>query len=564
MSPPDAIHLLYVATFGGATVTCLSAGWQFRQHGSDGVRRGLVSLFVLSGVWAALTVGQLVSPSPAAKVWFYTVGLVVGFATVGCWLYFVSAYTGVGFHRDRHVRRLAAVVFLSVSAVKLTNGVHGRYFSYTLVADPFVHLSLARHWPHWVVTGVAYTLAGLGFLLLFRTYERSGYDRGPVALLATMSAVPVVPDLVSVLRPDLLIGVTYEPVGVAAFALGSLFVVETDSRRLRRPARTQLVDHLQDPVVVVDADGTVRDRNAAAGALFQGADHALAVGAPLPDRFESVIASTEPVVVAVDGEDRDFLVSRSAVEFGPHHRGWGYVFTDVTRLVSQQRELERQRRAMDDIAAATAHELRNDLNIASGYADLLCERDDVGDTRNTRKTRSGHGRAADSLRDAHARMRRVVDDLTSLARLAQPTRAVEPQRMSDAVAAARRRLTATPLAVDVVRDGSVVAEETRLVELLHKLFEHAVQRDASRVTVSVTARGFTLRHDGRPLADAESAFDYGTAAAEGIGLANAGALARVHGWTLSLSADDAGRTTVVATGVDTVPDDDAPVDPRTA
>jgi hypothetical protein len=161
-------------------------------------------------------------------------------------------------------------------------------------------------------------------------------------------------------------------------------------------------------------------------------------------------------------------------------------------------------------------------------------------------------------------MRRVVDDLTSLARLAQPTRAVEPQRMSDAVAAARRRLTATPLAVDVVRDGSVVAEETRLVELLHKLFEHAVQRDASRVTVSVTARGFTLRHDGRPLADAESAFDYGTAAAEGIGLANAGALARVHGWTLSLSADDAGRTTVVATGVDTVPDDDAPVDPRTA
>jgi signal transduction histidine kinase len=267
------------------------------------------------------------------------------------------------------------------------------------------------------------------------------------------------------------------------------------------------------------------------------------------------------VVVAVDGEDRDFFVRRSAVEFGPHHRGWGYVFTDVTRLVAQQRELERQRRAMDDIAAATAHELRNDLNIASGYADLLCETTDAGDARNAR---DDCARAADSLGDAHARMRRVVDDLTSLARLAQPTRAVEPRRMRDAVAAAQRRLTTTPLTVEVARDGSVVAEETRLVELLDKLFEHAVQRDASRVTVSVTARGFTVRHDGRPLADAESAFDYGTAAAEGIGLANAGALARVHGWTLSLSTDDAGRTTVVATEVDTVPDDDASVNPRTA
>jgi signal transduction histidine kinase len=363
---------------------------------------------------------------------------------------------------------------------------------------------------------------------------------------------------VSVLRPDLLLEVTYEPVGVAAFALGSLFVVETDSRRLRRPARTQLVDHLQDPVVVVDADGTVRDRNAAAGTLFEATDHALAVGAPLPDRFESVITSTELVVVAVDGEDRDFLVNRSAVEFGPHHRGWGYVLTDVTRLVTQQRELERQRRAMDDIAAATAHELRNGLNIASGYADLLCETADAGDARNDR------GRPADALRDAHARMRRVVDDLTSLARLAQPTRAVEPRRMCDAVAAARRRLTASSLAVDVACDGCVVAEETRLVELLHKLFEHAAQRDASRVTVSVTARGFTVRHDGRPLADAASAFEHGTAAAEGIGLANAGALARVHGWTLSLSTNDAGGTTVVATGVDTVPDGDPSLGPRTA
>lgn len=558
---PETLHLVYVATFGGATVACLLVGWRFRRHDESSVRRGLVALFVTSGVWAALTVGQLLSPTLLAKVWFYTAGLDVGFATVGCWLYFVSAYTGAGFHRDRHVRRFAVSVFLVVSTVKLTNAVHGWYFSYTLGTDPFVHLVLVRHWPYWVVTGVAYTLTGIGFLLLFRTYGRSGYDRGPVALLAAVSAIPVVPDAISVLRPDLLLGVTYEPVGVAVFALGSLFVIKTDGRRLRRPARTQLVDHLRDPVVVVDDDGTVRDVNAAAVTLFDGTDHVLAVGAAVPDLLAPVGGAIEaPVVVTVDGEDRSYLVRRSPVKFGPRRLGWAYAFTDVTRLVAQRRDLERQRQAMDDIAAATAHELRNGLNIASGYADLLREAAAAVD-----ESRGGddYDRAVDTLDDALTRMGRVVDDLTSLARLAQPTRAVEPQRMADIVAAAQRRLTATTLTVDVTRDGDVVAEWTRLTELLQKLFEHAARRDATTVTVSVTPRGFTVRHDGRPLADPDAAFEHGTAAEEGIGLANAGALARVHGWTLSLTTDDAGVTTVVATGADAVPDDDVPAEPLT-
>jgi hypothetical protein len=290
----------------------------------------------------------------------------------------------------------------------------------------------------------------------------------------------------------------------------------------------------------------VRDFNAAAATLFERTDHPLVVGGSPPRVVEDAHdAGDDPVGIGVDGETRHYLVSRSSVEFGPHRLGWAQVFTDVTRLVAQRREIERQQRTMDDIAEATAHELRNGLNVAAGYADLCARRG--GDGTDPDEA------AVDALNRGHTRMRRVVDDLTSLATLARTAHDVEPQRMSDAVAAARHRLDGRTLAVGVDVDGDVVAEPARLTELLSKLFEHADERGATTATVSVTADGFVLRHDGQPLDNAADALKHGTAAVDGIGLANAGALARAHGWRLSFSTVDTGEVTIAATGADTTP-----------
>jgi hypothetical protein len=50
------------------------------------------------------------------------------------------------------------------------------------------------------------------------------------------------------------------------------------------------------------------------------------------------------------------------------------------------------------------------------------------------------------------------------------------------------------------------------------------------------------------------AFQYGTAVTDGIGLANAGALARVHGWSLSIELTPDSETEICARGVETTLD----------
>jgi signal transduction histidine kinase len=544
---PSIVHLLYVGVFSGAMVTSLAAAWRVRTRFAGDVLWGLGSLFVSSGLWAGLTVAQLVATTATTKAWLFTAGLVVGFATVGCWLYFVSAYTGSGFHRDPVLRSVAVAGFLVVAGVKLTNDLHGAYFSHRLAAEPFPHLALARHWPHWLVTAVAYALVAWGFVVLFRTYSRSGHDSGRVALLAGVAAVPVVPDVVATLRPDLLLAVTYEPIGVAAFAVGSLFVVETDRKRLRVPARAQVVDDLDDPVVVLDDDDAVADYNSAAADLFASTDTPLFIGDPAPPIVvEPDGDAGSPTTLALDGRERHFLVRNSAVELGPHEVGRVRVFTDVTRLVTQRRDLGRQRQEMDNIAEAIAHELRNDLNIAAGYTGLLEGR--LGDEDGTAR------RAIGAIGTAHDRMDDVIDDLATLAELAQSADGVEPHAIGTVVRRARQTAAVSDLRVSVEGEpGTVVAEGKRLIALLSNLFEHAAARDATAVTVSLAEDGFVVRHDGRPIPDdrTDSAFQYGTAVTDGIELANAGALARVHGWSLALSTTSAGETELLARGVET-------------
>jgi signal transduction histidine kinase len=538
------MYLVYLGLFSAAAAGCLGASWRVSRRIAGDVERGLVSLFVSSGLWAGLTVAQLLASTAALKAWLFTVGLVVGFGTVGCWLYFASAYTGQSFHRNPTVRRLALGGFLLVSAVKLTNPLHGRYFSYVLVTEPFPHLVLTRHAPHWVVTVVAYALALVGFVLLVRMYLQSGHSTGRVTVLAGVTAVPIIPDVISVLRPDLLLGLTYEPIGVAVFAVGSMLVVETDGERIATPGRAQLVDELQEPVVVVDAADVVRDANPAAIDLFERTEHRLAVGRESPavlSRADSETDGSEPVAIRLGDDTRQFLLRSTPVSLGPHQLGRTVVLTDVTTLERQRRTLRRQRREMDNIAEAVTHELRNDLNIAVGYAAIVDDRIDDGVATD----------ALDSVVSAHRRMADVVDDLTTLALLTQSTDGQSSQRFADVVDRAHRQRS-DGLDVTVETTGTVVAERARLIGVLSNLLRHAADRGATSVTAGLTPDGFVLRHDGEPVpADRRAgAFEHGSSDVEGIGLANAAAFARVHGWSLSLSTD--GTTAqLVADGVET-------------
>jgi signal transduction histidine kinase len=85
---------VYVAAFGTAAVACLASLARLSAIEDAGTRRGLAGLLVTSALWALAHVVFLPVPVEAVRLAAYYAGLVAGFAAVGAWLYFCSAYTG--------------------------------------------------------------------------------------------------------------------------------------------------------------------------------------------------------------------------------------------------------------------------------------------------------------------------------------------------------------------------------------------------------------------------------------------------------------------------------------
>jgi hypothetical protein len=130
-------YLAYLLVFAAAAAGCLAGAWQARGVSLPGIRRGLTSLLVTSGLWALCHVGVLLSPGLGPKTAFYEAGLVVGFGTLFAWLWLCSAYSGRSLHRQRAARWSALAVFVTVTVTKLTNPWHGLYFSAEWSAGPF-------------------------------------------------------------------------------------------------------------------------------------------------------------------------------------------------------------------------------------------------------------------------------------------------------------------------------------------------------------------------------------------------------------------------------------------
>jgi PAS domain S-box-containing protein len=333
----NSLFLIYSLAFGLATVACGLGIVRARRIEDEAVRNGLVGLLAGSGAWAAShAILFLLRPSTLARV-VYIVGLIFGFSTVWAWLYFCSAYTGRVYHRSTLLRRLGLGTYLAVVAVKLTNPFHGLYFRAEVAQEPFPHLAIQQGLFHWTVTGLSYALATVGLFVLFESFVRSDYDTRPLGVLASLTAVPVVLDIVAFATPEL-VDVIYAPLGVGAFAVGVLYVYEG------RFFAVGLGGNREAPTLVLDGGSLVRDYNDAAQSTFS--DVASATGDPLqsvvpdPD-IEPEDEGGQIVPVETETDTEYYVESRETISLGDDEFGEVVTYADVSRAERRRRELER-------------------------------------------------------------------------------------------------------------------------------------------------------------------------------------------------------------------------------
>jgi|AntRauTorcE11898_2_1112593.scaffolds.fasta_scaffold00024_54 signal transduction histidine kinase len=533
--------LAYQLSFTLAALGCVLALRRASNVTDDETRYGLNGLLVASALWAGSQAVLFTVPDSQLAIGTYLVGLVAGFGTVFWWLYFASAYTGRTYHRNPTLRRSALALYLSVVGVKITNPVHQLYFRTTFVDEPFPHLSIQHGVLHWTTTGVSYALAAIGLFMLFELFASADYDtRGLVGLVA-ITGVPVAIDVIGYSSP-VLVDVIYAPLGVATFAIGTLYVYED------RFLAVQLTNDVDDPVVFLDDDDRIRDYNAAATALFPGLADAIGEDADAVPAFAAALADVDHVHEHdVQGETRFLLVNRETFQLGRVAIGQLVLLTDVTDIEREREEIRRQDAQLEDFAVGIRHELRNSLTVIRGHLEHAADSIESGDVATANESLVTASNSAE-------RMTGTVDDLATLAQYGQSVGETESVSFDAVARDAWQRADTGDCTRRVTGDGTVVADGSRLEALLANAFEFAVANDATHVDVALHDDGFTIEDDGTPIPDADldRVFDHGDAvptAEAGMALPNVRSLGHVQGWSVDVDPDYDDGVRVLVTDV---------------
>jgi len=539
----DPVFVGYLLAFGAAALACVASISRARRIDDRDTRRGLVALLLTSGSWALSHVAFFLVPGETLKTGVYIVGLVIGFSTVGPWLYFCSAYTGRTLHLNTGLRRLAIVVFVAVAAVKVTNPWHGLYFVTEPATAPFPHLSITHQPLHWVAMGLSYALAAVGYFMLLERLLQVSYDTRPLGLLVAITGLPLLLDLLGYATP-LLVDISYEPIGVAVFAVGVCFVFLELFRAIR------LSGSDGKPVLIVSGRDQLREYNTAAADLFPALAEPGAVGRPLwsvvPPLAEAL--ENEPAVLTLtrNGEERYYHLAESPFAAGQTPIGRLILMTDITDRERDRRELKRQNERLDRFASVVSHDLRNPLQVLRGSLDGARQ---TGDPE--------HFERGEQAID---RMETLIDDVLSLARQGQPIDETEPVALAALVEECWTVVETADAELIVDDDLRFVADPDRLRQLLENLVRNAVEHGGDDVTVRVGAlsdgTGFYVEDDGPGIPEAERSevFESGYSTGDegtGFGLAIVSEIVDAHGWTIDLTDSAEGGARFEITDVTT-------------
>jgi len=272
--------------------------------------------------------------------------------------------------------------------------------------------------------------------------------------------------------------------------------------------------------------------------------------------FETVVASEDYTVEAVEYRHRradgDYVWVESVASSDPTPEGHYVVNTrEITDRKARERELRETNERLDEFASVVSHDLRNPLNVATSRLELARERRDSEDLA--------------AVAGAHDRMETLIDDLLTLARAGERVEATEPVALASATRLCWGTVATADATLRVETGADVLADESRLRQLLANLVRNAVDHAADDVTVlvddlpagegSAEYRGFYVADDG-PGIDRErrdEVFERGHTTRDdgtGFGLAIVAEIADAHDWTIDVTESERGGARFEITGVE--------------
>ena len=219
----------------------------------------------------------------------------------------------------------------------------------------------------------------------------------------------------------------------------------------------------------------------------------------------------------------------------------------ITERKRAQKELEEKTERLENFADVVAHDIRNPLGVARGYAELI---DDVEDDEEY----------VEEVKEALERAEAIIDDVLALSR--EGAIEVDPERLSltDVASDAWANVASASTTLELPdRDVGIDADPSRLLRVFENLFRNAVEHGGDRAAVEVleggeqsSSEGFAVEDNGPgiPAEERDQVFDTDYSTSEkgaGLGLGIVEEIAEAHGWSVRV-ADPGGDGDAVDRG----------------
>jgi len=479
--PVSPLSVVLVAAVVGMGVAFLV--WLHR----DRPGAGPLAVFVVTASLWTVTYGlELAVPDVGTMAWLRQVQLTISVVIPVAWLVTVLEYTGQPYWLTR--RRVALLLVEPLVYVTLvwSNSAHGLVWAGATTTVVAGTNSLVPAWEvaYWAHLAYMLTLVLAGGALLLRMMlhtNRLFRSQGLALLLAitvpialkSLFAVGVLPTNVDPTS----VGYVFSGVVLSVVLLqGQLLDVAPVTRDLGREA---IFAEMDDRVVIVDEGGRIVDVNDAAADLF-GDDPVSLPGRSLVEELPALadaVPETGEQGQLETSVDHDGLVRHYDVRVTPLYRAYGAVSGHLISLRDVTERRQREQR-LDVLNRLLRHDIRNEMNVVRGNADLLADSVD-GDGRDRIDRIIG---TVDTVVERSNKIGRVSEALES-----EQRRPVDLWNLLDPVVRkARERYPDADISVTGPEVCWVEAGPS-LTLAIEELLDNAIEHGEGPVTVTVTA-----------------------------------------------------------------------------
>ena len=347
-------NIIVATVFFLAAVACLGSLSRLSQLHQRDVRVGLGGLLATVGFWSLLQAIQMLTLSESIATSLFTGGLIIGFATPFVWLYFCSAYTGRTLHTERPYIWSAVVLYTTMVVIKITNPIHGQYFTAEIATEPYPRLLVNQGDIYWISFIIAYAMTAIGIFFLIQTFYHSRRSTWKLTGLVGITGLSIFPKIVSGLYPSLLPALSYEPIGVAIFAIGALYLTEDTFVSLEAPVRNQLFEESDKGIISITPDGNIYEYNEKAVEFIPSLNEYTGSIDELLSKLsvDQLTEDAEIIEVERNGEEHYYLLTVQPVRFDSHQIGRTLLLQNVTQRQQKAKELQLFRKAVENAGQA--------------------------------------------------------------------------------------------------------------------------------------------------------------------------------------------------------------------